>query len=451
MNISPNYCLKSFNSNVSTQQLQTNPSFGIKSYVTPAVTILTGTAASALAAQLLVNLNTTKTGRKDTADTVIEDNNKLELPSRDEFKNMMKNLGFTKSYTNTMLDKYDINAYKAFDDYNLIKQIVESEDDNGLQIFSCRDAFKISKEANNFSRGLTKMLELKDNFGNLRFENFKDYVAAEVFEKYPAEAEKYADLKDEMGNFRFCGKEIDEIVKAKVNNIFKPEDIDNILNLKRNDGCYVFNKLPDCNTIESYIKEPELFTEICNIKTPNNGKYVKSDFISRLIPLYKQYPEETKHLLQMSGFDELNSRFSEKEIIDKSYNLQKIYKNAPRTFRTLASLRTNDDNKLYRFNLSGICEIIKYVSSGGEISEFSKENIRTINELSKISVDDGYLNVDNICKLFYVYKHYPEETREIMNNYSSEDEDGDVCTLIPSEEDVKLYIENCNEFNKKYS
>jgi len=302
------------------------------------------------------------------------------------------------------LKQYDKDAEKTVAFYNMLKQVVNTEDDNGLQIFSMDLARIIAEKSENFPKGLTTMLSMRDDFGNLRFKKHEDYIAAEVFEKYSEEAQNYANMRDEMGNYRFGGEEIDEIVKAKFGGLIKPNDIDNILNLKRNDGSYVFDKLPDSDEIEHYAEEPELFTEICNIKTPNRNNYVSSNCILALMQQYRHYPEETKKILQM-GYNGIDSRFSEHDMI-KNNDAPYVYKNAPKAFVSLASLkkgRYNNDG--YRFELSDICKIIKSVNNSSEISELSKEDLKAINELSKIRVPDyssrrdpGLLEADEICK-----------------------------------------------------
>lgn len=62
MKITPNYKLRPFNINskVNNQALQTNPTFGMKQYIAPKIAILSGAAASALAAEVLAQCATTK-------------------------------------------------------------------------------------------------------------------------------------------------------------------------------------------------------------------------------------------------------------------------------------------------------------------------------------------------------------------------------------------------------
>lgn len=62
MNIIQNYQLKLFNSRINNQQLQSNPTFGMKQYIAPKMAVLTGATASALVAQVLTKPNFTKAG-----------------------------------------------------------------------------------------------------------------------------------------------------------------------------------------------------------------------------------------------------------------------------------------------------------------------------------------------------------------------------------------------------
>ncbi len=462
MNITPNYQLTTFNyTRLNNQPLQTNPSFGNKTTKLVEPAIAAGIGAIVWGLQ---NANKSK-------------DNEVKLPTREEFEktlneekivNIKKYLeAFDKDPKNTiaiynLADKYgkriadeiSINRLtKIMKHPELIKEIIDTENEFGLQQFSGDDAIYFPDNVTNYPNGLRKMLNMRDEFGGLRFQQRDDYVAAEVFEKYPEEAEKYANMLDEYGNYRFDGNKIDKIVKAKKEGLIKPEDIDNIMNLKRDDGSYVFKELPSCENIKLYIQEPELFKAVCNIKIPSRDKYTQDFYkLPGLLSAYKSYPQETKHLLQIPGKDEFESRFSEKDIIDTMGYAQIIFKNAPKTFMALASLKKDNG---YRFDLSDICEIVKSIK-GSKLSELSIEDMKVIHELSQIQttkkhrIDHYNLKTEEICKLFNTYKLYPVETKEIINSYFTRNEDNDEVPLIPTGDDVKLYIENREEFDKKY-
>ena len=66
-------------------------------------------------------------------------------------------------------------------------------------------------------------------------------------------------------------------------------------------------------------------------------------------------------------------------------------------------------------------------------------------------VEGALLKSEEIIQSFEAYKKYPHETKEIIDNYKTENSWGDEISLIPTEKDVKLYIENREEFDNKYS
>ena len=480
MNITTYYQSKNFDLKVTKHQSQTNPSFGINKHLVEqgAKAIKPLVIGAAVTAGTVIAMQNGSNPPKVNKNNII--------PTKEEFKAIMEKDGIDEYEQNSWLNAYNNNAEKTIAFYiledsdgnkfidneeliyynirdekffshpELVQQVVNTEDENGLHPFSFTNACEIVNIAADNSNGLTKMLSLKDGFGRLRFSNIRDYIAAEVFEKYPEEAEKYANSQDEIGNYRFNGESIAEIVKAKKEGIIKPEDIENVLNLRRNDGSYVYpHYLPDNNIIELYADNKKIFTEICSIKTAD-GNYVEPN--TSLVRDYEDFPNETKHLLQLAD-DFGRARFSQIDIGHCRLSAPKFYKKAPKTFMALALLKDSRDNNEYRFCIDDICTIITDRDYSNRISEFNKEDFKTIFDLSRVTtlqIEDNrvrpyrILDKNEIIYLFNTYKKYPIETKEIMKNYYIEDKWGNTVSLIPSEKDVELYINNRAEFDKKY-
>lgn len=516
MKITPNYQLKAFNLSVNNEKLHTNPSFaGMKKQI--AEKVLPATVGVITAGTVLAMQNG-KTKEAEPAEAKQKADVKQDIPTREEFEKMMDKDKCSRYAKSEWLEAYDTDAKTTMAFYNLkdkegiryadenyltmyrienyhkhpelVKQVVDTEDENGVRIFSFRMAEAIVNRVADSPNGLTKMLSLKDDYGNLRFQNPDDYIAAEVFEKYPEEAEKYAMAKDEMGNYRFNGKDINmitnakmlekpiekdpnksdgayhhrldtinDIVEAKSDGYIKTEDIDNILSLKRNDGSFVFNELPDFRTIRCSAEEPELFSKISNVKTPNRYKYVESDYIASLIKDFRFYPEEATRLLQIPTENPFDSRFSELDIIPTRLDASKLLKSAPKAFMLLTNMKRGEyNNDGYRFSLKDICKIMLNVGSmdeKGNIKEFSKEDMKAIYNLSKIEVinrRNNYrgLDTDDICKLFNIYKKYPKETQKIVTEYANLDKYNDFELIIPDETDIEMFKSNPESFENTY-
>jgi hypothetical protein len=486
-----------------TKRFTPSPAFKMKE---KAAGIIGAAAATAISSAVIGGLQAAKNMGEE------------KIPTREEFEKMLDSEEATRCDKEYWLSAYDKDAKNTLAFYNmedkdgnkyrdndyltqyecdiryqrpdLVKQIVDTEDDNGLRIFSFKTAKIIGDSHRDFPNGLAKMLNLRNDYGNLRFKDDEDYVAAEVFEKYPEEAEKYAMAKDELGNYRFSGSEVRNITLAKMLNEFitkepdnrnynyihridntnrivngkligeiKPEDIDNIMNLRRNDGSFVFNYLPNYYTICKYTEEPELFSDIANTRTPNRNRYVNEYKIADLMTAFRFYPEETKYLLQVPTKSQFESRYSEDNIINSELDAQKLYKAAPKTFASLASLKKKEYTDCNRFNLHEICKIMINIGLKDKvenISEFSKEDMKVINKLSQIQVRDKrnnwrYLKTDDICKLFNIYKQYPKETEEIITKYAIKDRFGDYILIIPDKIDIEIYQNNPDSFENVYA
>ncbi len=505
MNISPNYNVNyfRFNNKINNNEGQTEP----QELKTPAFKMnkqqAAMTGATALAAAVTGGLQAVKNM-----------NAKEEIPTREEFEKMLESncdrkdwLGAYDKDAKTTLAFYNIedidgnrfadkdyfSKYDLNERYSkhpeLVKQVVNTEDANGIRIFSFQAAKNIVNATADYPNGLAKMLSMKDDFGGLRFKDLDDYMAAEVFEKYPEEAEKYAMAKDDMGNYRFSGYDINKITAAKMGEDFiekdpenidtgyigriddinaiieakkdgdiKAEDIDTVLNLKRKDGSFVFDTLPDYKTIIDYLDEPELFSQIADTKTPNRQKYVEKDNIRSLMRSFRSYPEETKRLLQMPSTSPYDSRFTANDIIASRLDAPKVYKNAPKTFNALASLRKGDYlNDGYRFSLYDIDKIIMNVamSKDGNINELSKEDIKAVCDLAKTEVRNErgrwhYLETDDICKLLDIYKKYPKEVKAIVTEYAKLDKYEDYEVVIPDEMDIEIFKNNPESMERAY-
>ncbi len=507
MNISPNYNVNyfRFNNKINHNEGQTEP----QELKTPAFKMnkqqAAMTGAAALAAAVAGGLQAVKNMNAKEEETI---------PTREEFEKMLE----ANSDREDWLEAYDKDAKTTLAFYNiedidgnhfadkdsfskydlnkryskhpeLVKQVVDTEDANGIRIFSFQAAKNIVNATADYPNGLAKMLSMKDDFGGLRFKDLDDYIAAEVFEKYPEEAEKYAMAKDEMGNYRFSGYEINKITAAKMGEDFtekdpengdagyigriedinaiieakkdgeiKAEDIDTLLNLKRNDGSFVFNTLPDYKTIIKYLDEPELFSQIADIRTPNRKRYVDNDDIVSLMTSFRFYPEETKCLLQMPSTSPYDSRFTASDIIASRLDAPKAYKNAPKAFNALASLQKGDYlNDGYRVSLRDIDRIIinTAMSRDGNINELSKEDMKAVSDLAKIRIRNcrgnwHYLEADDICKLLDIYKKYPQETKSIITGYAKLDEYEDYKLVIPDETDIEIFKKNPESMERAY-
>lgn len=147
------------------------------------------------------------------------------------------------------------------------------------------------------------------------------------------------------------------------------------------------------------------------------------------------------------------------DIAGTGYEAQKLFKAAPKTFMSLASLTKGDyRNEGYSFTLYDVCKIMKKVGNKEkikDITEFSKEDMKVINDLAKIEVrnhrgDWFYLDADKICKLFDIYKEYPKETKEIITKYAINGDYGHYMLIIPDKSDIEAYQKNPQSFENVY-
>lgn len=481
MNIILDYQLKSFNSRANNQQIQTNPSFGMKKQI---VDTSAKVVAQLIPATTVLAVQNGKAKKIEQTSAAQQKEVKQEIPTREEFKQMLEKDGVINDWMiDNWLDEYDNNPQNTIEYYNmtdktgdrlakelyisssaeiikhpkLFKKIIDTENDFGIQQFKCNDVECFPDNVHNYLNGLETMLNMKDKNGSLRFQKPDDYVAAEVFEKYPNMAMAYADAKDDIGNYRFTGQAIYNIINAKTGGEYPTDKIDEIMNLKRPDGTYVYNDFPKYQ-VDTFMGEEDSFKKLVTLRVPGENNYLSEHEISSLMTPFRCFPKETIQLLQMSAIGTKKPRFSTLDISKVSLEACYCFQKAPISFNALANIRNREGD--LALTLKGICDIIKSLELASNEQENNihivKEKIKMVGTLAKVQyMSEGGnarydMDTDQIIEATKTYKEYPKETVEIISNYKGKRSFLRKEAVIPSKEDIKLYIENITEFDKKY-
>ncbi len=472
MNITPNYNINylRFNQRISNQSNQTepveikNPAFKMNSK-----TIQAGAVAAAISAAVTGGLEATKNlnnkkeekiPTREEFETTLDENTKLKNHKKKYWlkafdKNPKNTLAFyylEDDKGNRFVDDkkcyFDIddiaNSEKVFNNPELVREIINKEDENGIKLFSFGQAIKVAENIADYPNGFKLMMSIKDKDGDFRFRNvYKDFEHVNIFEEKPELAVKYANMKNETGYPRFDMEAINRLVE--LNNTFDAADIDNALELKRDNGDYLFDDAPQDVALDALKENPKEFLELCNIKVPNRYKYIQPDVYTsaRTLHAYKNYPEETKTLLQMPHQNIYNqTRFEQPDI---NIDISKAFKYAPKSFLALSKIQDEKGN--YRFSAYDIHNFLE------DLKELDKETIKAINELSKIEYQrDGergrWTELDNnqIKEGIEAYKKYPEETEYIIQHYLRTTPKYEEEPYIPTIKQVERFINDRQNF-----
>ena len=468
MNITPNYQMKTLNFTSGVGQTK-QATKTVKQYVAPYAKKLSGPAASALAAIIL-----TKPNLEEAKQT------EIKLPTREEFENMIKaDKKVNKDFLDDWLEAFDenpANAFKLFNltnkngdryayskkyrneipdtDADIMEKVLNTTNDLGICPFAFKDARRISswKFITDYPAGLTQALGLRTESGELRFTKGDDYTVAKAFEEHPVLAIEYAYATDDIGNYRFTGQDIMGFVEAKTSGKYSPEKIDEMLNLRRPDDSYVIKSFIQNGyslekTIDAFVNHPKEFEELGKMRIAGEKGYIDCDDIDRIIDSYISYPNETKSMLQkMPRFSAFSISCHKKAV--------EMFNKAPVSFIKLANMI--NDEKLYLFDeLNDIRDVIEQF----DLIETEKTNnpdklkntLATIYSLANVRKKCFKMDIKLMREATDIYQKYPKETLYIIEHYiGRSSDDGKWESVVPTEDDIKLYKENPEEFDKKY-
>ncbi|MBR1460037.1 hypothetical protein IJ596_00180 [bacterium] len=377
----------------------------------------------------------------------------FELPSQTDFDEMIKNddrLGefgkkkWRSSYEKdplktwlyyNMKDAEGLSVVTISERYpgyihgrpEIVQELLNVRDKNGIRLFSFDDAVKLSKEAAYVIAGIDRMLRLKDENGGFRFRDRHSYVdAAEYFKEFPTLAINLAYEKDELGNYKYGGGA--ELARA----------IEKII--------YPSLRSPQIQ----HSKTPKPISEI---KSPDGESFDLSDDKTKekILSLYEKYPKEFETFVQLSRRE--SNRESRFDMHDINEDVLKYLKYAPKTFMTLTNTRI-EINYMKHLHLPSITYIMSQCcidSKTGDIHEIDQQDLKSIMMLLK-SLDgrDHFetKEIEDIVRAKDIYKKYPVETVEIMRKYRSDKNKNKDKIFVPTEADIKLYINNTDEFNR---
>lgn len=342
------------------------------------------------------------------------------------------------------IDDIAENSDKLFNNPQLIKEICDIEDDNGIKLFNFNQATQVVLDVADHLSGFKTMMSIKDKNGDFRFKNSnEDFKYVKIFEEQPELATKYADMINEIGYPRFNINQINRLIELSKK--YDVKDIDKALELKRDDGSYIFDDVPVEDAMEALKENPKEFLELCNIRIPKRERYIEPYYSTntRTLVAYKEYPEATKTLLQMPNPDVYNdTRFDQENI---NIYVAKAYNKAPKSFMALSKIRDRE-GKL-RFSASDISEILS------NLEELDKETIKAINGLSKIEyLKEGRwgrwrrLDINQIKEGLEAYKVYPNETKYIIQHYLRTSPEYKQEPYVPNVRQVECFINNRKDF-----
>ena len=484
MKITSSYNLNLFkvNEQVNDQQLLTKPSFRARQKIlTQGVQKVVPPAIAMVSAGTVLAMHNGKVTEPESITKTPDTNEVKNIPTKEEFQNILKeeNIIHSKYTRQEWLAFYEKNPEKTLnlyyltdkagnrfatlsmphseniEDFDLFKEILETETENEIQPFTFQDAGNILFATRYYQNGLRTMLSLRDDDGNLRFTNWRDYeLGVKAFEENPEIATDLANVKDDLGNYRYSGYTIDRLVEAATIDKYPTEKLDNFMNLKRPDGTYVND---DFNPTEMsfFLENPEIYTKLCGLRTANSNKYIPNDEISYAIFPYARFPKETEEILQMKFKNK--ARFSTRELNENPLAALTL-REAPKSFKILANTEYYYDNRFKMLDLSEIVELMNTF----ELAEKEKTNPAKLKEtlamiktfLSITPASDIKLTTEQMKEASKSYNKYPQETIEIIQNYVIEEKTpaGRIIerTQIPTEDDTKLYKENREKFDKIY-
>ena len=469
MNITPNYNVNylKYSSKISNNDGQSEP----KELNQPAFKMNAKTASAASAAitaavaggiQAAKNLNkpTEEVPTKEEFEKLLKTHTKLQEYERKPwlnaydispektfaFYNLMDNEGnrYIDDEGYYTIDEFAEEGNKIFNNPQLVKEIVDIEDKSGVKPFDFDKAMQVTYDVADYQDGFRTMMSIKDKNGDFRFSNIhEDFKHAQIYEEQPELAIKYATMINEFGYPRFSADQINRLVE--LNKEYDSKDIDSALELKRNDGSYIFDHAPVEDAMYALKENPKEFIELCNLRIPKRERYMQPRYSTntRTLLAYKEYPEATKTLLQMPHPDIYNTtRFDQEDI---NIYVAKAYNKAPKSFTALSKIR-DKEGKL-RFSAYDISEFLS------DLEELDKETLKAINGLAKIDyLKDGkwqrWKNLDNnqIKEGIEAYKAYPKETKYIIQHYLRTSPEYKQEPYVPNINQVERFINNRKEF-----
>ena len=378
----------------------------------------------------------------------------FKLPNQADFDNMINNddrLG--KDGKDSWIRSYKRNPQKTWLYYNMkdpegqsvinislpyqgythgrpeiVQELINIKDENGIRLFSFDDAVKLSEEAANVLGGLRTMFQLRDENGGFRFPDRHSYVdAAKYFKEYPQLATAIAYEKDELGNYKYgYGNQIVDQINERIRSLIK-------------------------NPEKPQPKPPKPISEI---KSPGGESFDLSNDENRekILSLYEKYPKEFETFVQLSRRE--SNREPRFDMHDVNEDALKYLKYAPQTFMKLTNTRI-EINYIKYLHLPSITYFMSKCCvdpETKEIHEMDPKDLKSIMMLLKSLDGRDHFETDEIKDIFRakdIYKKYPVETVQIMRKYRSDRNKNK--RLVPTEEDIQLYIKDRKKFNSLHS